>query len=89
MKCTSSEVNIKIFAVTSFTKSIDKFKRGSPVVSYANALRLEDEKQSAISGAIRLCVGSQNSKRGVFVYGKTGEPRLNLSKYFVHGVKRR
>jgi hypothetical protein len=54
---------------------------------YANALRFEDENQPAIGGAIRLYVGSHNSKRGIFVYGKAGEPRLNLSKDFLNGVK--
>jgi hypothetical protein len=33
---------------TPFSKYFDKFKRGSPALPYANALRFEDENQSAI-----------------------------------------
>jgi hypothetical protein len=45
---------------TPFTKSFDKFKHGSPALPYANALRFEDENQSAIGRAILLYIGSYN-----------------------------
>jgi hypothetical protein len=50
------------------------------VLPYANARRFEDENQSAICGAIRLYVGSHNSKRAhlytAIIYSVSMDQRL-------------